>query len=77
MARRQLVQANKIPSAHNWSSGATSASVLRGGGTSAALQKQPLNELFYLAHCSAVIGSEPMKPLQDLNLVANSAVGEE
>ena len=42
----ELVEANKIPSAHNWSFGATSASVLRGGGTSAALQKQPLNELF-------------------------------
>ena len=73
----ELVQANKIPSAHNWSFGATSASVLRGGGTSAALPKQPLNQLLELAHCSAVIGSEPIKPLQDFNPVANSAVGEE
>jgi hypothetical protein len=67
VARAELVQVNKIPSAHNWSFGATSA----------ALQKQPLNQLLELAHCSAVIGSEPMKPLQDLNPVVNSAVGEE
>lgn len=41
------------------------------------LQKQPLNQSLELAHCSAVIGSEPMKPLQDPNPVANGAVGEE
>jgi hypothetical protein len=41
------------------------------------LQEHPLNELFYLAHCSTVMGSEPMKPLQDLNPLANSDVDEE